>query len=32
VVPQMTVQHPVCPRDISGDQFQEGVPHGAHVQ
>jgi hypothetical protein len=30
VVPKMTVQHPVCQRDLSGDQFQEGVTPSAH--
>jgi hypothetical protein len=31
VVPNMTVQHPVCQRDLSGDPFQEGVTPSAHV-
>lgn len=29
VVPNMTVQHPVCQQHIPGDPFQEGVEPGA---
>jgi hypothetical protein len=31
VVPNRTVQHPVCQPHIPGDPFQEGVEPGTHV-